>query len=574
MHKQTIMMTASSPSVCWKGVVLIFLAPAIGSFLYGYELGTGSSSIMLNNKQLNEPTVTQQTGRLPSQYDDFFLTKTYQRDDDVENEDYYRNAKVLINVSWWNNSQYTNTFRQNILFWSMPAGALFVNHLLVFHLAPDKVSRLMELRMAAVLFFIRRVFMLLRLPFGCWLFVVGRFVCGIGVGLVMHSAPIYIAEMSPASIRGGMMSALEIMMALGAFVGHVLRDNAQSVATYIDLTILILSIAMLRLTFAIPRSTRWLIARGLEKEAKMSLRFVYSGDAMFVYREIDDNLKWINRESTEALDSHDNRFLHRQSLRWYLSTSISRTSIILILCGQIFKQPAIVRAIVAELFLTEDGNRESVVVSSMSAIAMTMASCFTAVMVDCIGRKRILLISCFVMLISSVLLACLFWQDSFVHTSLYHKFIISGIFSYIVGYQLGFGSIAWLLVSEMLPQHVRGSSLAGCIELSLLLSFLFEVMFPFLLHWFGWRIFYWMLAAMQLWATAYTLMRVPETAGLILEQTSSLQQKQHYLSCEKTSRQCECECETSMLRSEGQLVSHYDSIGSVVSSCDSKRRHC
>nr|AFK44058.1 unknown [Lotus japonicus] len=50
--------------------------------------------------------------------------------------------------------------------------------------------------------------------------VVGRLVFGIGIGLAMHAAPMYIAETAPTPIRGQLISLKEFFIVLGILAGY------------------------------------------------------------------------------------------------------------------------------------------------------------------------------------------------------------------------------------------------------------------------------------------------------------------------------------------------------------------
>lgn len=53
-----------------------------------------------------------------------------------------------------------------------------------------------------------------------WGIYVGLLVYGLGIGFCMHAAPVYIAEISPAEIRGTLVSAKEMVIVLGMFLGY------------------------------------------------------------------------------------------------------------------------------------------------------------------------------------------------------------------------------------------------------------------------------------------------------------------------------------------------------------------
>ncbi|XP_016182617.1 inositol transporter 1-like, partial [Arachis ipaensis] len=55
------------------------------------------------------------------------------------------------------------------------------------------------------------------------LIIVGRFLVGLGVGFASITAPLYIAEVSPSEIRGGLVSANCLMITGGQFLSYVIN---------------------------------------------------------------------------------------------------------------------------------------------------------------------------------------------------------------------------------------------------------------------------------------------------------------------------------------------------------------
>lgn len=53
--------------------------------------------------------------------------------------------------------------------------------------------------------------------------IVGRFLVGLGVGAASVTAPVYIAEVAPAEIRGGLVSANVLMVTAGQFFSFLIN---------------------------------------------------------------------------------------------------------------------------------------------------------------------------------------------------------------------------------------------------------------------------------------------------------------------------------------------------------------
>ena len=104
---------------------------------------------------------------------------------------------------------------------------------------------------------------------------------------------------------------------------------------------------------------------------------------------------------------------------------------------------------------------------------MTLATTFT---VDRYGRRLLLFIGCGVMLLALAMLGVLFYLPT---TTATQYAILSALILYIGGYQVGFGPIGWLFISEIFPLEVRGKAVSSVItnsfERSMSLIFLTEI---------------------------------------------------------------------------------------------------
>ena len=133
------------PCIAWSGVLLVFLAPALGGFLYGYDIGATS----------------------------FVLTM------------------LLNDKSSWAATNNSN-WQQGLMVAAVSLGALAGSHIVLFHLA-NFVGRRLELRIAAALYAFGTALNVLSGTilggglFGWMTLVLGRLVFGVGVGFVMRT---------------------------------------------------------------------------------------------------------------------------------------------------------------------------------------------------------------------------------------------------------------------------------------------------------------------------------------------------------------------------------------------------
>jgi MFS family permease len=185
------------PQIHYFGLALVFLAPALGGFLYGYDIGATSFvlSMMLAGGDGNH-----------------------------HREDY-----------WWD---VFPKFQQGLMVSCLALGALLGSHLVLTCLA-DSIGRRKEIRIAATLYIVGTLLNVMSgtilatsgpfwdgLTFGWGLvsLLSGRLLYGVGVAFAMHSAPTYMSEMAPTHLRGAMVSAKETVIVFGIAVGMVMGD--------------------------------------------------------------------------------------------------------------------------------------------------------------------------------------------------------------------------------------------------------------------------------------------------------------------------------------------------------------
>ncbi|XP_024526669.1 inositol transporter 1 isoform X1 [Selaginella moellendorffii] len=164
----------------------------------------------------------------------------------------------------------------------------------------DRFGRRPVLIVADALFVVGAV--LMAAATSATLLIVGRVFVGLGVGVASMTAPLYIAEASPASKRGGLVSLNVLMITGGQFISYVINFAFSKVLpslSYIRCTELMLfwiqlpgtwrwmlgvacvpALLQAFLMFFLPESPRWLFRQGRVDEAVVVLTKIYPGDQL------------------------------------------------------------------------------------------------------------------------------------------------------------------------------------------------------------------------------------------------------------------------------------------------------
>ena len=139
------------------------------------------------------------------------------------------------------------------------------------------------------------------LPESMTLMVVFRILGGIAIGMASMNAPMYIAEIAPAKIRGTLVTYYQMAVVIGFFVvflatyfigsGLSEQQNIDYGWRYMFWSELIPALAFLILLFMVPKSPRWLMIKGREEEAKNVLVSIHGQDmADKEFVEIKDSI--------------------------------------------------------------------------------------------------------------------------------------------------------------------------------------------------------------------------------------------------------------------------------------------
>ena len=214
-----------------------FIFPALGGFLYGYDIGATAVAL-----------------------------------DDMGSEQW-------SGTSW--HAAAANSVVRGVIVSAVMVGAA-LGSLLVLRYETDW-GRVKEMRLASALYGAGALVEGLSgspglsAPLGLTALLFGRVVYGVGIGLAMHGAPTYIAETAPPSIRGALVSAKEAIIVLGLTVGYAVGAALMHGVgrwRYIYWVAMVFAAAMAYGLSGVPRSPRWCLLRGYADEARAAYEFV------------------------------------------------------------------------------------------------------------------------------------------------------------------------------------------------------------------------------------------------------------------------------------------------------------
>ncbi len=394
----------------------------------------------------------------------------------------------------------------------------FLGSIAVFMVA-DKIGRRRELQIGSLSYFLGAVGMYLSgIPsfspaVGITLLNVARLVYGIGIGFSMHGAPTYIAEMAPPSLRGLLVSLKEAFIVIGILLGYlfgyILEDTSGGWRYMYGLSSPV-ALLMLTGTFAIPRSARWLILSDRDEEAKASLDFVFEDDTSLLFDEIKKQVDDEVSATTLALASGDNSSKSIFAPKWRgpLVAGVG-----LVVLQQVTGQPSIL-SYTQPIF--KDAGLESYSSVLVGAFKL-IATMFAVLYVENFGRRKLLFIGNSLMLVALLTLTATFLFDDVPPI-----LTLTAMFIYIGGYQVGFGPIAWLMISECFPLSIRGQAVAFAVQMNFLWNSIVQFSVPSLQSSIGNFPMFAIFSGLCVYSIYFVHAYVPETRGLTLEQVEKM----------------------------------------------------
>ena len=340
-----------------------------------------------------------------------------------------------------------------------------------------------------------------------------RIIGGIGVGLASAVCPMYIAEISPAKIRGTLVSCNQFAIIFGMlvvyFVNYLIRvnladtqDAITAAMTQVGWRRMFLSESIpaglfFLLVFIIPETPRYLVMKG-KTDVAMNILARINGteEGGRVLDEIKENIK----EKTEKVFAYGKTVILVGALLSFFQQAIG-INVVLYYAPRIFEN----------LGASSDASMVQTVVMGIVNIIFTLVAIFT---VDKVGRKPLLIIGSIGMMIGMIALAAFSFDLIGIGALVF-------IILYTASFMMSWGPICWVLISEIFPNTIRSQAVAIAVAVQWVSNFLVSATFPSLSAWSvgGTYLIY---AAMSLLSAFFVWRLVPETKGKSLEDMSAL----------------------------------------------------
>jgi sugar porter (SP) family MFS transporter len=334
--------------------------------------------------------------------------------------------------------------------------------------------------------------------------IAARFILGLAVGCASFVAPMYIAELAPKRIRGGMVSFNQLAIVTGILIAYIVNFALKGAPSEWRWMLglgaipgLILAIGMV----ALPESPRWLVKRGREDEARDVLGRAREGD---VDEEISEIKEVVQEEG---------------SLRDILVDAV-RPLLVIGLALAIFQQLIGINTVIyyAPTILKSAGVATSGAIQQTVFIGLTnlVFTILAVLLLDRLGRRALLLTGTAGCVIALIALGAYFASPTLQSSAGW--LALTSLIVYIASFAIGLGPVFWLMISEIFPLHLRGPAMAACTVANWAFNFAISFTFLTLTHAITKQGTFWLYAGLGVIALWFFATRVPETRGRTLEE--------------------------------------------------------
>jgi SP family arabinose:H+ symporter-like MFS transporter len=363
--------------------------------------------------------------------------------------------------------------------------------------------------------------------------VTARMLGGFGVGAALIIAPMYIAEIAPADVRGRMVSFNQLNIVIGISVAYfsnfLILSLGQSDLAWTQSMNLgewswrwmlgveaLPAIVYFFALFSVPESPRWLVMHNKADRALGIMERV-SGKA-----QAKEDMAAV-QESLDA-DAHKEegsfKELFMPAMRLVLTIGIviailqqiTGINSVFFYAPMIFEQSGIG---------TDAAFMQAVLVGIVNLVATIVA----IMLIDKLGRRPLLITGLVVIATSMMLLAYGFGSaDVGPNGELINMnptLILIGILSFVAGFGISLGPVMWVLFSELFPNRIRGIAISFCGLINSSVSFIVQLVFPWELENFGPSTTFLIYGSFAIIGLLFVLKIVPETKGRSLEELES-----------------------------------------------------
>jgi sugar porter (SP) family MFS transporter len=337
-----------------------------------------------------------------------------------------------------------------------------------------------------------------------------RFVLGLSVGTASFGAPLYIAEVSPPRLRGGLVSFNQLAITTGILISYLVNFALKGVEYnwrwMLGVAVIpgaALAIGML----TVPHTPRWLMEKDREDDARGVLDELRAGDER---ADVDGEIEEIkeaarNERSSQLGDLFGGRL---RPLLW-VGLGLAVFQQFVGINTVIYYAPTIL----SDTGLTKSASITQTVFVGVTNVVFTIVA---VLLLDRVGRRKLLLTGTVGLTVALAILGIYFSSTTLQQQAGWVA--LAALLLYIASFAIGLGPVFWLMISEIYPTGIRSKAMAAATVGNWAANFLVAVTFLSLGEAITRQGTFFLYTGLGVLAFLFFLSRVPETSNRSLEQ--------------------------------------------------------
>jgi len=344
----------------------------------------------------------------------------------------------------------------------------------------------------------------------------GRMVVGIGVGLASHVVPLYISECSTADKRGILITMNNVAITGGQLVAAItcgLFSNVSQGWRWMLGLAAVPSLVQLLGFLMMPETPRYLVTRNKMDEAERELSSLRG-----VHHDIRAEIEDIIISSRSGSNA---------TWRSIISSRVARISISLGCLLQATQQLAGINTVMyysaSILVMAGLPDTTSIWLASLTSSVNFISCVFGIFMISRMTRRKLLLSSLSVVILSLILISISFvLLNSYPNSRGGSIMALLSLCMYLAGFSPGLGTLPWVINSELHPGWCRAQAISLATATNWAVNLLVSSTFLSLVDRMGRSLTFLLYALLTILGSCILAKFLPETKGVSLEETEAL----------------------------------------------------
>jgi sugar porter (SP) family MFS transporter len=404
----------------------------------------------------------------------------------------------------------TSSFQLSIADQAMVVSTLLIGALigaLNAGMIADRMGRKPAIAVTALLFIIGASTIALSQSYA--MVLLGRFISGIGVGVISVAGPIYLAEISPPHYRGAFVSCYQLAIAIGILMSFFVNYLLASSADWRWMFAMGICPALFQIfaLFFLPETPAWLFKHGFDDRG------------IHVLKRLRKDKEWTHQIAAMKSAASYHKRGHWKAL---FSPQL-RYVVIVGSCLSIFQQITGINTVIyyaPKIFQTAGmASATGAIFASLGiGVINVLATFFSTWILDRVGRRILLLIGIGGMALALSLLSLAYFCGS----ARIDMIAFISLVGYVAFFGIGLGPVTWVVLSEIYPLKVRGKAMTVAAFGNWLFNYLVSLTFLDFIEKLrpqGTFLLYALISALAFW---FVYRFIPETKGKSLEEIENL----------------------------------------------------